>query len=170
MKKFISSVTLVILLLSVCFSIQAQEKGQKIPSIKVKTLDGKVFDTDSITNNGKPILISFWATWCKPCVNELNTIGENYKEWQDETGLKLVAVSIDDARSSGSVKPFVAGKNWVYDVYLDPNGDFKRAMNVNTVPHTFLINANREIIGQHTSFAPGDEEKLFEEIRKAAGK
>ena len=170
MKKFILSLSVTSLFLIPSLSLQAQEKGQKIPSIKVKTLDGKMFDTDSIINGGKPMLISFWATWCKPCVNELNTIAENYKEWQGETGLKLIAISIDDARSSGSVKPFVAGKNWDYDVYLDPNGDFKRAMNVNTVPHTFLINANREIIGQHTSFAPGDEERLFEEVKKAAGK
>lgn len=170
MKNSLAILSAFVLILISGFSLKAQEKGQKIPSIKVKTLDGKVFDTDSIVNDGKPIVISFWATWCKPCVNELNTIAENYKEWQDATGLKLVAISIDDARSSGSVKPFVAGKNWAYDVYLDPNGDFKRAMNVNTVPHTFLINSNREIIGQHTSFAPGDEEKLFEEIMKAAGK
>lgn len=156
-----------------CLSLNfgyAQEKGQKIPSVKVKTLDGKIFDTDSITNNNKPIIISFWATWCKPCVNELNTIAENYKEWLSETGVKLVAISIDDARSSGSVKPFVMGKNWEYEVYLDPNGDFKRAMNVNTIPHTFLLSGNREIVSQHTTFAPGDEDKLYEEIKKVAGK
>jgi cytochrome c biogenesis protein CcmG/thiol:disulfide interchange protein DsbE len=164
MKKFYSAfLFLVLLTLSVC----AQDKGQKIPSVKIKNMDGKVFDTDSITNGGKPIIISFWATWCKPCVNELNTIAEEYSDWQAETGVKLIAISIDDARSSSSVKPFVSGKNWDYEIYLDPNGDFKRAMNVNTVPHTFLINGNREIISQHTSFSPGDEDKLLEDLKKA---
>ena len=161
----------VFLLCSSCFSnLQAQDKGQKVASVKVKTLDGKVFDTDSLVNDGKPMIISFWATWCKPCVNELNTIAESYKDWQDETGVKLVAISIDDARTSGSVKPFVSGKNWVYDIYLDANGDFKRAMNVNTVPHTFLVNSKREIVSQHTTFSPGDEDKILEEIKAMSSK
>jgi len=98
----------------------------------------------------------------------LNTIAENYKDWEKETGVKLVALSIDDARTTASVGPFVNGKGWDYEVYLDPNGDFKRAMNVNLVPHTFLMNGKREIVDQHTSFAPGDEEQLYEKIKKVA--
>lgn len=147
-------------------SAQAQDNAtQKIASAKVKTLDGKNFLTDSLQNNGKPMLISFWATWCKPCINELNTIAEVYSDWQTETGVKIVAVSIDDARTMNSVKPFINGKNWPYEVYLDPNSDFKRAMNVGPVPHSFLVNGKGEIVSQHTSFSPGDEEKLLEEIK-----
>ncbi len=157
--------------LSVCVALSttmyAQDKGtQKLASAKVKTLDGKLFSTDSLQNNGKPMIVSFWATWCKPCINELNTISEVYEEWKTETGVKLVAISIDDARTMNSVKPFINGKNWPYEVYLDPNSDFKRAMNVGPVPHTFLVNGKGEIVSQHTSFSPGDEEKLLEEIKK----
>jgi len=170
MKNVFLLISASLLLIFISQPLWAQEKGQKIPSIKVKTLNGQMFDTDSIVNDGKPIIISFWATWCKPCVTELNAIAENYAEWQEQTGVRLVAISIDDARTAGSVKPFASGKNWEYDIYLDTNGDFKRAMNVNTVPHTFLISSSREVISQHTTFAPGDEEKLFEEVKKAAGK
>jgi cytochrome c biogenesis protein CcmG/thiol:disulfide interchange protein DsbE len=166
MNRNILSVIILVMISLSAPDIYAQGGGMKIPSVKLKTLDGTLFDTDAIMNDGKPIVISFWATWCKPCVNELNAIAENYKEWQDETGVKVIAISVDDSRTSGSVKPFASGKNWEYEIYLDPNGDFKRAMNVNTVPHTFLINSNREVIGQHTTYAPGDEEKLFEEIKK----
>jgi len=148
----------------------AQEKGG-IPSVKVKKLDGSVVSTDQITNDGKPIILSFWATWCKPCIKELEAINEVYADWQKETGVKLVIVSIDDARTNSSVAPFVNGRGWEYESYLDPNGDFKRAMNVNMVPHVFLLNGNREVINQHTSYAPGDEEKLLEKVRlTAAGK
>jgi thiol-disulfide isomerase/thioredoxin len=141
---------------------------KKIPSVEVKTIDGKTFNTSNISNDGKPIIISFWATWCKPCVNELTTIEEVYEDWQKETGVKLIAVSIDDSKTSGNVKPLVNGKEWDYQVLLDINSDFKRAMNVNLVPHTFVINGNGEIVWQHTSFSQGSELKLIDIVRKVA--
>ena len=139
-----------------------------LPEAKIKKLDGSVVNSGIISNDGKPIILSFWATWCKPCVVELNTISEVYADWMKETGVKLVAVSIDDARSAATVGPFINGKGWDYEVYLDPNGDFKRAMNVNMVPHTFLLDGKLNVVNQHTSFAPGDEDKLFEMVQKVA--
>lgn len=141
---------------------------KKIPAVSLKTLDNKTFNTADISNNGKPIIISFWATWCKPCVNELTTIADIYEDWQEETGVKLIAISIDDSKTSGNVSPLVNGKNWDYEVYLDVNSDFKRAMNVNLVPHTFIINGNNEIVWQHTSFSQGSELTLIEIVRKVA--
>jgi thiol-disulfide isomerase/thioredoxin len=169
MKNAFALMIAVLALIAVSPAV-AQEKGG-IPSVKVKKLDGSVVSTDQITNDGKPIILSFWATWCKPCIKELEAINEVYADWQKETGVKLVIVSIDDARTNSSVAPFVNGRGWEYESYLDPNGDFKRAMNVNMVPHVFLLNGNREVINQHTSYAPGDEEKLLEKVRlTAAGK
>ncbi len=148
-------------------AIFAQEnKVKKLPEAEVKTLDGKPFRTSTLNNDGKPMVISFWATWCSPCKAELNAISENYTDWQKETGVKVVAVSIDDSRNMGKVAPYVNGRNWEFDVLLDPNGDFKRAMNVNNVPHTFLINGNGQVVWQQNSSAPGDEEKLYELVKK----
>lgn len=136
----------------------------------VKTLEGKDFNTADISNDGKPFIIDFWATWCKPCVAELDAINENYAQWKEETGVKVFAVSIDDSRSMSRVAPFVAGKGWDYTILLDPNGDFKRAMNVNSVPHTFLFDGNGKLVAQHNNYSAGDEENLFEEIKKHSGK
>jgi thiol-disulfide isomerase/thioredoxin len=162
------------LLLAVCSFIfttaliAQTESGRKIPSVEVKKLDGTNFNTKEITNDGKPIIISFWATWCTPCKKELNTIHDLYDDWKAETGVKLIAVSIDDARNIQKVAPYVNGRNWEYEVYLDPNQDFKRAMNVNNIPHTFLLNGNGEVVYQHNSYAEGDEIKLYELVKKAA--
>lgn len=131
----------------------------------LKTLDGKTISSLEFRNDGKPMIIDFWATWCKPCINELNTIQDRYADWQEETGVKIIAISIDDSRTSSSVAPFVSGKGWEYEVYLDINGDFKRAMNVNNVPHVFLLDGNGKIVLQHNSYTPGDEDELYEKIK-----
>jgi cytochrome c biogenesis protein CcmG, thiol:disulfide interchange protein DsbE len=137
-----------------------------IPKVGVQDINGHKINTAELSNNGKPFIISFWATWCKPCISELTTINEVYSDWQKETGVKLIAVSIDDARSSPKVLPMVNAKAWDYEVLLDQNGDFKRALNVNAVPHTFLINGKGEIVWQHTSFIEGNELELIELVRK----
>ena len=79
--------------------------GRSIPAADVKTLDGKTVNTSKFSNDGKPMIIDFWATWCKPCKKELDAIAETYEDWQKETGVKLIAISIDDARSSAKVVP-----------------------------------------------------------------
>lgn len=160
MKKILS---LLIAVLTVSTMLAQLPKN-----VSVKDLNGKTVDVSTISNNGKPIIISFWATWCKPCMEELNTISEEYDDWVDETGVKLIAVSIDDARSTGKVEPLVNSKGWEYEVLLDANGDFKRGLNVNNVPHTFLLDGNGKIVWDHNNYAPGDEEELHEELLKVA--
>ncbi|MEX2380446.1 MAG: TlpA disulfide reductase family protein [Vicingaceae bacterium] len=153
-----------------CFSLFAiglfAQSSNTIPSAEVHMLNGANFDTGEIENDGKPIIINFWATWCSPCKRELNNIAEMYELWQEETGVKLIAMSIDDSRNMAKVGPYVNGKGWDYEVYIDPNGDFKRAMGVNNVPHTFLIDGNGEIVWQHNSYSEGDEYELFELVKK----
>lgn len=139
---------------------------KSLPSVNVKTLEGNQFNFKNIDNNGSPIVISFWATWCKPCTKELNNIAEIYEDWQDETNVKLVAVSIDDRRSQSKVAPYVNSSGWEYEIYIDSNSDLKRAMGVSTVPHTFLLDKNKQIIWQHRGYVEGDEYELFDEILK----
>ena len=164
MKKLLSLCTL---LLAFSFGSIAGE-GDKIPAVTVKKLDGSKVSSASFSNNGKPIIVSFWATWCKPCKKELDAIQENYADWTEETGVKLIAISIDDVRSSGKVVTDVRMKGWDFEVYLDENQDLKRAMNVNNVPFTFLIDGEGRIVWSHNSYTEGDEIKLYENVKKLA--
>lgn len=159
MKKIL--ISLLLLVSTISF---AQIKN--LPNVDVKKIDGSNFNFKNIDNNGNPIVISFWATWCKPCTKELNNIAEIYEDWQDETNVKLVAVSIDDRRSQSKVAPYVNSSGWEYEIYIDPNSDLKRAMGVSTVPHTFLLDKNKQIIWQHRGYVEGDEYELFDEILK----
>src|SRR4051812_35976985 len=117
MKKI--ALALLVLIAFAFTSIRSD--GDKIPSATVKKLDGSKINSNTFSNNGKPIIISFWATWCKPCKKELDAIAENYPEWVKETGVKLIAVSIDDPRSSSKVVTDVKTKGWEYEIYLDEN-------------------------------------------------
>ena len=147
--------------------VLSQEDNNKLPSVDIKTLTGETFNTSEISNNG-PIFISFWATWCKPCIKELIAVNENYIDWQEETGLKVYAISIDDTKSTSRVAPFVNGRAWDFDVLLDVNSDFKRAMNVINVPHSFILDKNGKVVWQHTSYSPGDEDEIYKVIKSIA--
>ena len=160
-KKTLLTFLTAILAITFCFS-----QTKNLPNVDLKTLDGSKFNITEIENDGSPIVISFWATWCKPCKKELNNIAEIYEDWQDETNVKVIAISIDDSRSMSKVNPYVNASDWEYEVYLDTNSDLKRAMGVSTVPHTFLLNSQKEIVWQHKGYIDGDENELYKEIKK----
>lgn len=170
MKK----ITLLFIGFTFVFGSMAQEANgtllnKKVASVQLKDMGGKTLNTADLGFDG-PVIISFWATWCSPCKRELNAIHDVYPDWQDETGVELVAVSIDDQKTKNMVPLYANGKGWDYLVLMDTNGDFKRAMGVNNVPHTFLLDAEGHIVYSHNNYAPGDEDELYEEVLKLVAK
>ena len=140
-----------------------------LPSVQLKDMNGNAINTAELSNDGKPFVISFWATWCKPCQRELKAIHEVYADWQDETGMKLIVVSIDEAQNAERVKTTIDGRGWEYEVILDPNGEFKRQMGVQNPPHTFIVDANGNIVWNHQGYTDGCEEEIIEKIRELIG-
>ena len=148
-------------------AVTALSAAAALPSVSLKDINGKTVDTATLSNDGKPFVISFFALWCKPCNRELKTISEIYDEWQEETGMRLVAVSIDEAQNAQKVKPFVESKGWEYEVLLDPNGEFKRQMGVNDIPHVFVVDGEGNIVWNHQGYVDGGEEDILEAVKAA---
>ena len=138
----------------------------QIPSVQVKDLSGKTIDASTLSNDGKPFAISFFATWCKPCLRELKAIAEVYPDWQDETGMKLIAVSIDEAQNAGKVKPLVDAEGWEYEVLLDTNSDLKRALGVQMIPHMIVFDGNGNMVMSHSGYTDGAEDEVIKKIRE----
>lgn len=159
MKKNIF--TILVMLACVSTKMSAQ-----LPAVTLKTIDGKVVKTDTLSNNGKPFIIDFFATWCHPCNRELSAIQEVYEEWQEETGVKLIAVSIDQAQNINKVKPLVDSNGWEYEVLLDPNSDFKRALGIQMIPYTLIVDGKGNIVYKHNGYTEGAEQELIEKVRE----
>lgn len=157
MKKIIFT----LLIVASTMAISAQ---QTIPSVALKTLDGKSTNIKTICKENKIVVLSLWATWCVPCINELDAINDIYEDMQEDVNFKFLAVSIDDSRTVKSVKPLVNGKSWEFDVFLDTNNDLKRELGVVTVPATFIIK-NGVIVKKISGYKPGEEEELLDFLK-----
>ncbi|MBM6661456.1 TlpA family protein disulfide reductase [Marseilla massiliensis] len=155
-----------VLLVVAFLAIVGIAQAQTLPAVTLKDINGKTVQTDKLSNDGKPFIISFFATWCKPCNRELSAISEVYADWQDETGVKLIAVSIDQAQNINKVKPLVDSNGWEYDVLLDPNSDFKRALGIQMIPYVIIVDGKGNIVYKHNGYTDGAEKELIEKVRE----
>ena len=138
----------------------------QLPSVLLKDINGNSVRTDTLSNKGKPFIIDFFATWCKPCNRELKAIGEVYDEWRKETGVKIFAISIDQGQNVNKVKPLVDENGWEYDVLLDPNGEFKRALGVQMIPYVIKCDGKGNMVYKHNGYTEGAENELIEKVRE----
>lgn len=144
----------------------AGASAQSMPDVKIENQAGKVISTNDLVD-GTPMIISFWSTTCKPCIMELNAINDSLYEWLEEVDMKVVAVSVDDARTVSRARAMAKGQGWDdFTCIYDKNQEFKRAMNVSLTPHTFIVDGEGNIVYTHSGYTPGSEQELFEKISK----
>jgi peroxiredoxin len=146
--------------------IGVSASAQTLPDVKIENQEAKTISTRELVD-GTPMIISFWSTTCKPCIAELNAINESLYEWLEEADMKVVAVSVDDARTLSRARAMTQGQGWEDFICLyDKNQDFKRAMNVSNTPHVFVVDGKGNIVYSHSGYTPGSEQELFEKILK----
>lgn len=140
--------------------------AQNIPNVALENLEGESFSTSNFEKIiDKPIIVSFWATWCIPCLNELTFVNENFEDWKKKYQFDFYAISVDDDRTVKKVQTVANGKNWNFTILLDTNQDLKRQLNINSIPYLLVIK-NGKIIFKKNGFVKGDETKIEEIIAK----
>lgn len=138
---------------------------KQLPDLYLNNLESKSISLrNDFSEKDKLYLFSFWATWCAPCINELEEMNDLQSEWKKTLNLEIIAVSTDDARTQKRVKPLVNGKNWNYSVLLDTNQDFKRALSIVNIPYTIVVK-NGNIVHVQNGYVPGNEQELFEKLK-----
>jgi peroxiredoxin len=143
-----------------CFS------QKQMPNIELNSVSGDSFNVSSdFDDEDKIYIFSFWATWCAPCINELDAIHQKYSEWKDKLNLEVIAVSVDDTRTQKRVKPLLNGKNWNYSVLLDTNQELKRALSIVNVPYTIVVK-NKKIVHISNGYSQGSEDELFTKLQE----
>ena len=136
-----------------------------IPNINLNTLSGKSVKIQDEISKDKITILSFWASWCVPCINELDAISEVYEDWQEDFNMELIAISTDDARTQKRIRPMVNGKGWPYKILLDKNQELKRALNISTLPQIIILKDSK-IIYIHSGYSPGVEDEFYEIIKE----
>lgn len=157
--------------LMLLFLVSSSYAQKQLPaSLTMETLRGKKVNLKKyVEEKGKITVVNFWATWCKPCKEELDNINADYlEEWQDEYDIEFIAVSMDNARTKPKVQGVVDTKGWEYDILCNPDNSAYQSLGFNTCPYTLLLDAKGNIIYKHNGYKAGDEEELGEQIAKAA--
>jgi peroxiredoxin len=154
------------LLLGLLFISISVFSQKQMPSLTMKGDDNKTYHLkNDFKEADKLYVFSFWATWCAPCLHELDAYNENYTQWQKELNMEVVAISIDDTRTQKRVKPLLNGKKWPFTVLLDTNQDVKRALSIVNVPYTIVVK-NQKIVYIHNGYSPGAEHELFKKLKQ----
>lgn len=161
----------IILFLTLCTysSVSADDttnQKRSLPSVQIKTLDGKPFNIQDLGITGRITILFFWETFCGPSIKGLDNILDNYEEWQTKYNCDLVGINMDDSRNILKVKPLVNGKGWPFTFLTDENKDLSRALNIPSCPYIILLNQQGQMIYRHSGFPEGFESELELQLKK----
>jgi peroxiredoxin len=155
---------LVLACLTFTLPVKPALAADKAPSFTLEKVDGGRQKLADFLGQG-PVLLNFWASWCKPCKQEAPHLIKLYEELH-ESGLQVVAISVDDVNSVGKVKTATRKLGLPYPVLLDPRGEYSKRLGVASLPTNVLLDNDGRIVRTFTGFRPGDEKEFAAEIKK----
>lgn len=140
----------------------AEDERPLAPPFTLRTLDGARLDLATLLERG-PVVLDFWATWCKPCVASLPEVDALSRTYGPR-GLTVVGVSIDGPRNGSRVRPFVSRLKLGYVIGLDEDGSLQQDYRVTAVPTAVLVDRDGRIVLRRQGYLPGEGARLREAI------
>jgi len=130
----------------------------KAPEFTLPNLDGEDVTLSELLKDG-PVIVDFWATWCKPCIKAFPDLQEIFDKYED-CGLTVLAISIDGPRSTSKVGALIASKGNTFEVLLDPSQAVARKFHVTSVPRTVLVRQDGTVAWAVTGYRPTNHAEL----------
>ena len=124
------------------------------PHVTVKSVTGETLDLDQLRLQG-PVLIDFWATWCKPCIAALPEV-DSLRRRFGPRGLTVIGVSVDGPRNFPKVRPFAHRLGLGFAIVLDEDGSLQQRFQVRAVPTSILISAEGRMVRVTQGWRPGE--------------
>ena len=152
----------IVTLLSLAAKPERATAGPRITPFTFKTLDNEIIHVDSLTQKG-PVIITFWAMWCKPCKEEMNALAEACADPPFDA-TSIISVNIDTPRSLTRVKSYVSAHDIPFPCCTDPGREILRIFNTANIPFLAVLNKNREVVIKHSGYVPGDVDNLARKI------
>ena len=162
MKSYFLKLVALMFLISVEL-ISAQDKLD----FSIELLNGNEVEFADLYKDG-PVLVNFWALWCKPCRTEMKHLKKIYEKYS-EKGFKILGINQDTPRSLSKVNSFVQSYQIEYLIGLDPNKKYFEMFNGQVIPYSLLYNRKGEVVYLHSGYLPGDEKELEEAVEKVLG-
>lgn len=141
--------------------------AQNLPDVTVQDVNGRSVSTLSMIDGQTPFIVTFWASWCRPCMEELAAIEDAAPDWTGDFPLRIYAVSVDDSRSLSNAKAVAASNDWPVTVLFDTRQQFKQAFRISSIPQVFIFDKNGRQVYTHLGFVPGGEIELLEKLQEA---
>ena len=150
MLKVVWLITLTSMLLVTGCSSPVARVGESAPGFRLENLDGQSVSLNDF--RGKPVLLNFWATLCRPCVYEMPYMQQVYEEW---SGKGLVVLAINIGENPSKVQEFLQALNLSLPVLLDTKENAASKYNIIAIPTSFFIDSDgiirEKIIGAFPS-------------------
>ena len=164
MKKKINIIVFYSLVASMFIFGQDNSTISKIPNIDIKLLNGKTTNIYKLLESG-PLLMDFWATWCKPCKQVMKHLNEFHNNYKDQ-GFQVLMINQDTPRSLGKVKAYINSKDYDFLVSTDPNQQIAKKLNGQIMPNLLLIKKDGTIQWRHQGYMPGEEKEIKQKIEE----
>ncbi len=145
--------------------ISLKSYGQTFNDFTLQDLEGNDVKLSKLLEKG-PVMISFWATWCSPCKEEMKKMFPVYEKYKDR-GFTYIAINQDNQKSVSKVKSYINANGYSFPVVLDPDKSVFESYSGVGIPYSLLISKDRKIISKHLGYVTGDEIKIESEIKNA---